>query len=208
MGRHLPRESRAQRLQWQPACRLSSPPGRDFSWAMLEAKQKSFWKSGTNHEGGQRNWCIKALRGQPCRHAYPSVVLQIRTGEDIAAGCAGTCNRWLARSGFGGIEAWRRRIAPQSSAELRARRAMLFSTNSAIALSGLLCDSAIMRIAFQSSPIRSLPLSLFFDFIHRNIHKYAFHYLGTTIMVHPSGICDKSVSRVLSSSPARIEAIS
>src|SRR5262245_54356739 len=34
---------------------------------------------------------------------------------------------------------------------------MQFSTNSAIAFSGLLCDSAMMRIAFQSSPIRSLP---------------------------------------------------
>ena len=37
---------------------------------------------------------------------------------------------------------------------------MLFSTNSAIALSGLLCDSAMIRIAFQSSPILSLPRSL------------------------------------------------
>ena len=33
------------------------------------------------------------------------------------------------------------------------------------ALSGLLCDSAIMRIAFQSSPIRSLPLSLLLTFV-------------------------------------------
>src|SRR6187431_2260564 len=36
---------------------------------------------------------------------------------------------------------------------------MLFSTNSAIALSGLLCESAMMRMAFQSSPILSLPPS-------------------------------------------------
>src|SRR5580765_436352 len=36
---------------------------------------------------------------------------------------------------------------------------MLFSTNSAIALSGLLCESAMIRIAFQSSPILSLPPS-------------------------------------------------
>ena len=36
---------------------------------------------------------------------------------------------------------------------------MLFSTNSAIAFSGLLCDSAMIRIAFQSSPIRSLPFA-------------------------------------------------
>src|SRR6202521_5832016 len=36
---------------------------------------------------------------------------------------------------------------------------MQFSTNSAIALSGLLCERAMIRIAFQSSPIRSLPLS-------------------------------------------------
>src|SRR5438874_10872071 len=40
---------------------------------------------------------------------------------------------------------------------------MLFLTNSAMALSGLLCDSAIMRMAFQSSPIRNLPLSDSFD---------------------------------------------
>src|SRR5882724_6263041 len=40
---------------------------------------------------------------------------------------------------------------------------MLFSTNSAMALSGLLCESAMIRIAFQSSPIRNLPLSDFFD---------------------------------------------
>ena len=32
-------------------------------------------------------------------------------------------------------------------------------------LRGLLCDRAIIRIAFQSSPIRSLPLSLVFNFI-------------------------------------------
>src|SRR5579875_570861 len=32
-----------------------------------------------------------------------------------------------------------------------------FSTNSAIAFKGLLCESAMMRIAFQSSPIFSLP---------------------------------------------------
>jgi hypothetical protein len=44
---------------------------------------------------------------------------------------------------------------------------MLFSTNSAIALSGLLCDSAMIRIAFQSSPIRSFPVSLFLTFISR-----------------------------------------
>src|SRR5438034_8412611 len=41
---------------------------------------------------------------------------------------------------------------------------MLFSTNSAIALSGLLCENAMIRIAFQSSPIRNLPLSDSFDF--------------------------------------------
>src|SRR6185437_1097757 len=38
-----------------------------------------------------------------------------------------------------------------------------FSTNLVIAFRGLLCDSAMMRIAFQSSPIRSLPLSVSFD---------------------------------------------
>jgi hypothetical protein len=36
---------------------------------------------------------------------------------------------------------------------------MLFSTSSAIAFSGLLCDRAMIRIAFQSSPIRSLPFA-------------------------------------------------
>src|SRR5215469_15013294 len=40
---------------------------------------------------------------------------------------------------------------------------MLFSTSSAMALSGLLCESAMMRMAFQSSPIRNLPLSNSFD---------------------------------------------
>ena len=34
------------------------------------------------------------------------------------------------------------------------------STNIAMALNGLLCDSAMMRIASQSSPIRSLPPSV------------------------------------------------
>src|SRR5208283_2019578 len=42
---------------------------------------------------------------------------------------------------------------------------MLFSTNSAIAFRGLLCERAMMRIAFQSSPIRSLPLSLALAFM-------------------------------------------
>ena len=36
---------------------------------------------------------------------------------------------------------------------------MLFSTNSAMALSGLACESAMIRMAFQSSPILNLPLS-------------------------------------------------
>jgi hypothetical protein len=39
----------------------------------------------------------------------------------------------------------------------RAFASMLFSTSSAIALSGLLWESAMMVIAFQSSPILSLP---------------------------------------------------
>src|SRR3989442_1666027 len=42
---------------------------------------------------------------------------------------------------------------------------ILFSTNSAMALSGLLCDRAMIRIAFQSSPIRNLPLSDSFDLV-------------------------------------------
>src|SRR5215472_10888781 len=41
---------------------------------------------------------------------------------------------------------------------------ILFSTSSAMALRGLLCDSAMMRIAFQSSPIRNLPRSDALDF--------------------------------------------
>src|SRR6516225_4595032 len=40
---------------------------------------------------------------------------------------------------------------------------MLFSTNSAMALSGLAWDRAMIRMAFQSSPILSLPLSDSFD---------------------------------------------
>jgi hypothetical protein len=38
-----------------------------------------------------------------------------------------------------------------------ALASMLFSTSSAIAFKGLVCDSAMMVMAFQSSPIRSLP---------------------------------------------------
>jgi hypothetical protein len=41
--------------------------------------------------------------------------------------------------------------------QARALASMLFSTSSAIAFRGLLCDSAIMVIAFQSSPILSRP---------------------------------------------------
>src|SRR6516164_10599544 len=40
---------------------------------------------------------------------------------------------------------------------VRALASMLFSTSSAIAFRGLLCDSAIMVIAFQSSPVLSRP---------------------------------------------------
>jgi hypothetical protein len=39
----------------------------------------------------------------------------------------------------------------------RAWASILFSTNSATALSGLFCDKAMMVMAFQSSPIRSRP---------------------------------------------------
>jgi hypothetical protein len=42
---------------------------------------------------------------------------------------------------------------------LFARASIEFSTNSAIAFKGLLCESAMIRMAFQSSPIRSFPLS-------------------------------------------------
>src|SRR5215468_3680951 len=41
---------------------------------------------------------------------------------------------------------------------------MLFSTSSAMALRGLLCERAIMRIAVQSSPIRNFPRSDALDF--------------------------------------------
>jgi hypothetical protein len=41
----------------------------------------------------------------------------------------------------------------------RACASMLFSTSSAIAFSGLLCDRAMILMAFQSSPIRSLPFA-------------------------------------------------
>src|SRR5260370_1393490 len=44
-----------------------------------------------------------------------------------------------------------------------ARASMLFSMNSATALSGLLWESAMMRIAFQLSPIRNLPASVVFN---------------------------------------------
>ena len=47
---------------------------------------------------------------------------------------------------------------------LLAFASMEFSTNSAIALRGLLCESAMIRMAFQSSPILSFPPSLFFVF--------------------------------------------
>src|SRR5450755_2618791 len=56
-------------------------------------------------------------------------------------------------------------IAPEPSRPrvmtiVLAFASMLFSTNSAMALSGLLCDRAMIRMAFQSSPILSLPASL------------------------------------------------
>lgn len=40
-----------------------------------------------------------------------------------------------------------------------ARASMLFSTSSATALIGLLCDSAMMLIAFQWLPMRRFPLA-------------------------------------------------
>src|ERR1700693_5068548 len=42
---------------------------------------------------------------------------------------------------------------------------MQFSKNFAMALRGLLCERAMIRIAFQSSPIRNLPLSDSFDLV-------------------------------------------
>jgi hypothetical protein len=46
---------------------------------------------------------------------------------------------------------------PRVIVTVRASASMLFSTSSAIAFSGLLCDNAMMVIAFQSSPIFSRP---------------------------------------------------
>lgn len=40
-----------------------------------------------------------------------------------------------------------------------ARASMLFSTNSAMAFKGFAWESAMMRMAFQSSPIRNFPFS-------------------------------------------------
>ena len=51
------------------------------------------------------------------------------------------------------------RSRPRSMTTVLARASMLFSTNSAMAFRGLLWERAMMRMAFQSSPIRSLPLS-------------------------------------------------
>lgn len=52
-------------------------------------------------------------------------------------------------------------LAPRVIVIVFAWASMLFSTNSAIAFSGLLCDRAMMRMAFQSSPIFSRPRSKF-----------------------------------------------
>ena len=52
---------------------------------------------------------------------------------------------------------------PRTSVTRLARASMLFSTNSATAFSGLLCERAIMRIAFQLSPMRNLPESAVFN---------------------------------------------
>jgi hypothetical protein len=46
---------------------------------------------------------------------------------------------------------------PREIVMVRALASMLFSTSSAIAFNGLLCDSAIMVMAFQSSPIFNRP---------------------------------------------------
>ena len=48
-------------------------------------------------------------------------------------------------------------LAPRVMVMVFACASIEFSTNSAIAFKGLLCESAMMRIAFQSSPILSLP---------------------------------------------------
>jgi hypothetical protein len=51
------------------------------------------------------------------------------------------------------------RSRPRSMTTVLARASMLFSINSAMAFRGLLWERAMMRMAFQSSPIRNLPLS-------------------------------------------------
>ena len=53
------------------------------------------------------------------------------------------------------IVAYRQELLPV----LARNRQIAFSTNSAIALRGFDCESAMMVIAFQSSPMRNLPRS-------------------------------------------------
>ena len=47
--------------------------------------------------------------------------------------------------------------ATANDSDIVARASMEFSTNSAMALSGFDCESAMIVIAFQSLPMRSLP---------------------------------------------------
>ena len=60
-------------------------------------------------------------------------------------------------------------LFPRTIVICLALASMLFSTNSATALSGLLWDSAMIRIAFQLSPILSFPelfaAACFSDFV-------------------------------------------
>ena len=55
---------------------------------------------------------------------------------------------------------------------VRAWASMLFSTSSAIALSGLFWESAMMVMAFQLSPIRRRPLGFDGFFFPRTAGKY------------------------------------
>src|SRR5690349_19678975 len=62
---------------------------------------------------------------------------------------------------------------------------MLFSTNSAMALSGLACESAMIRMAFQSSPILNLPRSDSLDLAALVFRHDGTDLLGDCLEVRP-----------------------
>src|SRR6267142_3349031 len=84
---------------------------------------------------------------------------------------------------------------------------ILFSMNSAIAFKGLLCESAMMRIAFQSSPIRSLPLSLLFTFIsggeaQKREHLFCSDDGGVAVALESEDIALIARHEIVSAAPA------